>query len=168
MRFLSHGKNPSMSSIIIHNGNVPMKIRRTLTSSCSQCASSYAGHDWRCIGSWSCRFLMHAPGQGRVVKESRCMHKVPLMLVAVAAWAHQVGLLERLEQKSGSVLDRHGVVGEKATPVDLDGESFLLSHFNSLPDRYHHVDVRLHVQSNTHLNHVTYILIRICWHDGDP
>ena len=89
---------------------------------------------------------------------------IPLMLVVVAAWAHQVGLLERLDQKSGSALDRHGVVGEKATPVDLDGESFLLSHLNSLPDRYRHVGARHHVQSNTHLNHVTYIHIRIFWH----
>ena len=90
------------------------------------------------------------------------------MLVAVAAWAHQVGLLDCLDQKSGSALDRDGVVGEKATSVDLDGESFPLSHLNSLPDRYRHVGSRHHVQSNTHLNHVTYINIRICWHDGDP
>ena len=89
---------------------------------------------------------------------------IPLLLVAVAAWAHQVGLLERLDQKSGSALDRHGVVGEEATPIDIDGESFLLSHLNSLPDKFHHVAFMLHVQSNTHLNHVTYIHIRICWH----
>lgn len=89
---------------------------------------------------------------------------IPLMLVVVAAWAHQVGLLERLDQKYGSALDRHGVVGEEATPIDIDGESFLLSHLNSLPDRFHHVAFMLHVQSNTHLNHVTYIHIRICWH----
>ena len=86
------------------------------------------------------------------------------MLVAVAAWAHQVGHLERLEHTSGSVMDRHGVASEEATPIDIDGESFLLSHLNSLPDRYHHVASMLHVQSNTHLNHATYLHIRIFWH----
>ena len=62
------------------------------------------------------------------------MLQVPLLLICVAAWAHQARLLRRREEKSVCGADHHDIEGEKATPIDLDFKPFLLRYRDGLED----------------------------------
>ena len=62
------------------------------------------------------------------------MLQVPLLLICVAAGAHQTRLLRRPEEHFVRGADHHDIVGEKATPIDLDFAPFLLNYLDALED----------------------------------